>query len=211
MLQLSLIVIAATLVLSSSFHSILRTSSRAPIASSIAPTVRSIHRYQSAIYQTNKVKIDVSYEEEVEESTEETAVTSTESDANAIPLSTEEQYKKDKLAEIAEKKAQEVFLKRTTGKYECQACGYVYNVATGLPKKGIAAGTPFEDIEKFRCPECGANKKYFVAETETVSGFKQNQKFGFGGNTMTGEAKGALIYGGLFIGFALFLGGYLLE
>lgn len=157
----------------------------------------------------SKVKIDVSYEETDDEASD--ATSSSEGDENAVPLSPEEQYKKDKLAEIAEKKAQEVFMSRSTGKYECQACGYVYNEAKGNPKKGIAPGTPFESIEKFRCPECGANKKYFVAETETVSGFKQNQKYGLGANSLTGEAKGLLIYGGLFLGFLVFLSGYLLE
>lgn len=154
-----------------------------------------------------KVKIDVSFEEEEEEVAPLVAPDATET----VPLSPEEQYKKDKLAEIAEKKAQEVFLQRATGRFECQACGYVYDEAKGVPKKGIAPGTVFDEIDKFRCPDCGANKKYFVEETETVSGFKQNQKYGFGGNAMTGEAKGALIYGGLFLGFLVFLSGYLLE
>jgi len=81
----------------------------------------------------------------------------------------------------------------------------------GLPKKGIAPGTPFDDIEVFRCPQCGANKKYFVAETETLSGFKENQKFGFGGNSMTAGAMSNLIFGGLGIFFVLFLSGYLLD
>jgi len=56
------------------------------------------------------------------------------------------------------------------GKYECQACGYIYDESVGNEKKGIAPGTPFNEIEKFRCPQCGANKKYFVADVETLSG-----------------------------------------
>lgn len=32
----------------------------------------------------------------------------------------EETYKREKLAEIAERKAEEVFVTRATGKYECQ-------------------------------------------------------------------------------------------
>eukprot|EP01041_Mallomonas_annulata_P011086 gene11086-23180_t len=123
----------------------------------------------------------------------------------------EEKYKREKLAEIAEKKALEVFVTRNTGKYECQACGYIYSESQGLPKKGIEAGTPFDAIEKFRCPQCGAAKKYFVPETETLSGFKQNLNYGLGGNAMTSDAKGGLIFGGLFIGFLVFMGGYLLE
>ena len=100
---------------------------------------------------------------------------------------------------------------RSTGKYECQACGYVYSVAQGNEKKGIAPGTAWEDIDKFRCPSCGANKKYFIEETETLSGFKENLNYGFGTNALTGDQKGGLIYGGLFLGFLVFMSGYLLE
>lgn len=125
----------------------------------------------------------------------------------AIPddESEEDKYKRTKLAEIAEKKALEVFVTQETGKYECQACGFIYDEAKGYEKKGIAEGTKFEDIEKFRCPECGANKKYFIAETETISGFKENLNYGFGTNKMTGAMKTNLIFGGLGLGFVLFM------
>lgn len=125
--------------------------------------------------------------------------------------SPEQKYKREKMAEIADLKAREVFVTRNTGKYECQACGYIYDESKGVPKKGIPAGSSFESMEKFRCPECGANKKYFVAETETLSGFKENLKFGIGTNALTGAQKGNLIFGGLFLGFLLFMSGYLLE
>jgi rubredoxin len=98
----------------------------------------------------------------------------------------EETYKRTKLAEIAEKQALEVFVSRNTGKYECQSCGYIYSEAIGNAKYNIMAGTPFLEIEKFRCPQCGANKKYFIAETEILSGFKENLNYGIGGNSMTG-------------------------
>lgn len=128
--------------------------------------------------------------------------------ANETP---EEKYKREKLAEIAERKAAEVFVVRNTGKYECQSCGYVYDVAVGMPSKGIAAGTPWESIEKIRCPQCGASKKYFVGETEEISGFKENLKYGLGGNSLTAGQKSNLIFGGLFLGFIVFMSGYLLE
>lgn len=99
-----------------------------------------------------------------------------------------------------------------TGKYECQACGYVYDIKNGYPKRNIEPNTPFEEIgESFRCPQCGAGKKYFVEETETLSGFKENLKYGFGTNNLTGGQKQNLIFGGLLIGFAVFMSGYLLE
>jgi len=123
----------------------------------------------------------------------------------------EEKYKREKLAEIAEKKAAEVFMTRNTGRYECQACGYIYSEAEGYAKRGIAPGTSFDNVENFRCPQCGVGKNYFVAETETLSGFKENLKYGFGGNGLTGGQKSNLIFGGLFIGFAIFMSGYLLE
>ncbi len=51
--------------------------------------------------------------------------------------SPEEKYKREKLTEIAERKAAEVFVTRSTGKYECQACGYVYSEVEGYPKRGF--------------------------------------------------------------------------
>ena len=132
-------------------------------------------------------------------------------DANAIEETKEEKYKREKLAEIAERKAAEVFVTRNTGKFECQACGYIYSEAQGYAKRGIAPGTSFETIEKFRCPQCGVDKKYFVAEQETLSGFKENLKYGLGGNNLTAGQKSNLIFGGLFLGFLIFMSGYLLE
>jgi rubredoxin len=121
------------------------------------------------------------------------------------PTTTTESNRDDAL------RAQEIFVVKTTGNHECQACGYVYKESRGLPEKGIAPGTQFISIDKFRCPQCGASKKYFVAEEETLSGFKENMKFGLGANSLTGDQKGLLIFGGLFAGFLLFMSGYLLN
>ena len=95
----------------------------------------------------------------------------------------------------------------------CIPSGYIYDEAKGYAKKGIAPGTKFTDdaLEKFRCPTCGANKKYFIAETETLSGFKENLKYGFGGNSMTGDNKNTLIFGGLLLSFLALMSGYLME
>lgn len=125
----------------------------------------------------------------------------------------EEKYKREKLIEIAEKKAQEVFVTQNTGRFECQACGYIYDESKGYAKKGIPPSTMFTDeiMDKFRCPTCGANKKYFIAETETLSGFKENMKYGLGGNSMTGESKNGLIFGALGAMFFLLMSGYLME
>eukprot|EP00607_Mallomonas_marina_P004626 CAMPEP_0182428944 /NCGR_PEP_ID=MMETSP1167-20130531/24828_1 /TAXON_ID=2988 /ORGANISM="Mallomonas Sp, Strain CCMP3275" /LENGTH=202 /DNA_ID=CAMNT_0024612183 /DNA_START=79 /DNA_END=687 /DNA_ORIENTATION=+ len=168
----------------------------------------------------HKIQLQMSGEDESPKNNSPSPVSATSTSAESksnesvespVEETDEEKYKREKLAEIAEKKAQEVFVTRITGKYECQACGYIYNEANGLAKRNIAPGTPWEEIEKFRCPECGAGKKYFVPETETLSGFKQNLNYGFGGNAMTGESKGLLIFGSLAGFFVLFLAGYLLE
>lgn len=47
-------------------------------------------------------------------------------------------------------------------RYECPICGYVYDEEKGMPDKGIAAGTKFEDLpEDWECPICGAPKSSF--------------------------------------------------
>lgn len=47
-------------------------------------------------------------------------------------------------------------------KWKCAICGWTYDEEKGLANKSIKPGTPFSDIpESFRCPKCGAKKKYF--------------------------------------------------
>jgi len=47
-------------------------------------------------------------------------------------------------------------------KFKCSICGYTYDEAVGLPEKGIAPGTRWEDIpQDFICPWCGAPKTAF--------------------------------------------------
>ena len=47
-------------------------------------------------------------------------------------------------------------------KYECTACGYIYDPEEGDPDCGIDPGTPFEDIpDEWVCPECGVGKDEF--------------------------------------------------
>jgi rubredoxin len=48
-------------------------------------------------------------------------------------------------------------------KYECTACGYIYDPEKGDPDGGIAPGTPFEDIpDDWVCPLCGLSKDAFT-------------------------------------------------
>lgn len=47
-------------------------------------------------------------------------------------------------------------------KYVCDVCGYEYDPVAGDPDKGIAPGTPFEEIpEDWVCPLCGVGKDEF--------------------------------------------------
>ena len=66
------------------------------------------------------------------------------------------------------KKGLQTFLngKRNKGekmdKYECLACGYIYDPKIGDPDNGIAPGTAFEDLpDDWVCPDCGAGKDQF--------------------------------------------------
>jgi flavin reductase (DIM6/NTAB) family NADH-FMN oxidoreductase RutF/rubredoxin len=53
----------------------------------------------------------------------------------------------------------------SSGKYVCNACGYVYDPAAGDPEAGIPAGTRFEDLpENWVCPVCGAAKSDFIKQ-----------------------------------------------
>jgi rubredoxin len=48
------------------------------------------------------------------------------------------------------------------GKYQCQACSYIYDPAVGDPEHGIKPGTKFEDIPAdWVCPQCGVGKDLF--------------------------------------------------
>ena len=47
-------------------------------------------------------------------------------------------------------------------KWECLACGYIYDPAEGDPDSDIAPGTTFEDLpDDWVCPECGVGTDMF--------------------------------------------------
>jgi len=47
-------------------------------------------------------------------------------------------------------------------KWECTACGYIYDPEEGDPEHGIKPGTPFEDLpDDWVCPQCGVSKEFF--------------------------------------------------
>lgn len=48
-------------------------------------------------------------------------------------------------------------------KYECNACGYVYDPANGDPSQSVPQNTAFEDLpEDWTCPDCGVGKEEFT-------------------------------------------------
>ncbi|MEA5570984.1 rubredoxin [Calothrix sp. UHCC 0171] len=99
-------------------------------------------------------------------------------------------------------------------RYECRACGYVYEPNKGDDKRDIVAGTPFEELPiNWRCPVCGAKKAAFanIGPAGLASGFKENLGFGLGVNNLTPTQKNILIFGGLGIGFLLFISLYGLQ
>lgn len=49
-------------------------------------------------------------------------------------------------------------------KYECLACGYIYDPELGDPDNGVEPGTAFEDVpDDWVCPLCGVGKDMFEA------------------------------------------------
>jgi rubredoxin len=127
----------------------------------------------------------------------------------ATKLALEKQRKADEL------RAQEVFMKRSTGLHKCSNCDWEYN-----PEKGdsfliggmIKPGTEFVDLpSNWRCPTCRASKDSFFEVVETIPGFEVNQGYGFGTNSMTSGQKNTLIWGSIAGFFLLFLGGYALS
>jgi rubredoxin len=50
-------------------------------------------------------------------------------------------------------------------KWKCNICGWTYDSELGLPEKNIPPNTSFESLsDDFRCPKCGAMKKWFVMQ-----------------------------------------------
>lgn len=103
---------------------------------------------------------------------------------------------------------------KSLDRYECNACGYVYEPSKGSSSGDISPGTEFEDLPKgWRCPVCGAPRSQFrnIGAKEGPSGFEENLGFGLGVNTLTAQQKNLLIFGGLALGFLFFMSLYALR
>mmetsp|Transcript_41335 Transcript_41335/g.103328 ORF Transcript_41335/g.103328 Transcript_41335/m.103328 type:complete len:174 (-) Transcript_41335:191-712(-) len=127
-------------------------------------------------------------------------------------LDPETQKERERQKEIERLRAAEKFMEIDEGKFECQACGYVYEPEKGDRFAGIEPGTAFTDLSSdFSCPACRSPKSQFKSIKKTIAGFAENQKYGLGGNSLTGDQKNFVIFGLLGLAFLLLLSGYFLE
>lgn len=102
----------------------------------------------------------------------------------------------------------------TLDRYECQACGYIYEPTQGDDKHPVPPGTAFTDLPTdWRCPVCGARTSRFsnIGQKGAASGFKENLGYGLGVNTLTPGQKNLLIFGGLILAFLFFISLYGLQ
>eukprot|EP00568_Trieres_chinensis_P018568 CAMPEP_0183318604 /NCGR_PEP_ID=MMETSP0160_2-20130417/61233_1 /TAXON_ID=2839 ORGANISM="Odontella Sinensis, Strain Grunow 1884" /NCGR_SAMPLE_ID=MMETSP0160_2 /ASSEMBLY_ACC=CAM_ASM_000250 /LENGTH=154 /DNA_ID=CAMNT_0025484913 /DNA_START=283 /DNA_END=747 /DNA_ORIENTATION=+ len=124
-------------------------------------------------------------------------------------LQLEKQRRADEL------RAQEVFIKRSTGKHKCTNCDFEYDETKGdsyLIGGMNKPGTTFAELpSNWRCPTCRASKDSFEEVVEEIPGFEVNQGYGLGFNSMTGGQKTGIIFGGLGLFFVLFLSGYAMS
>jgi len=127
-------------------------------------------------------------------------------------LDPETKREKERQKEIERLRAAEKFMEIDEGKFECQACGYVYEPEKGDRFAGVEPGTPFTELSSsFNCPACRSPKAQFKNIKKVIAGFAENQKYGLGGNSLTGGQKNIVIFGVLGLTFLLLLSGYLLE
>ncbi|KAG6385836.1 hypothetical protein SASPL_154717 [Salvia splendens] len=128
-----------------------------------------------------------------------------------LPIPSEDEEPEPE-SNLDSRRLEEKFAVVNTGVYECRSCGYKYNETTGDPSYPIPPGLPFDKLpDDWRCPTCGASQSFFESKRMEIAGFEQNQQYGLGANTLTSGQKLLLIYGGLLLGFALFLSGYFLQ
>ena len=99
-------------------------------------------------------------------------------------------------------------------RYECRACGYVYQPEKGDSKHQVSPGTPFTELpSSWRCPVCGVKTSQFsnIGPIGKASGFTENLGYGLGVNKLTPMQKNLLIFGALGLGFLFFLSLYGLQ
>ncbi|QDZ23666.1 rubredoxin [Chloropicon primus] len=123
-----------------------------------------------------------------------------------------DEFSSEELSEAEQLRAQERFMVMDLGLANCTGCGYQYDRNKGDPDWPISPGITFSQLPAdYTCPICGGPKSGFENQTKTIAGFAENQKYGLGTNTMTGDQKLLLIYGSLLVFFGLFLAGYAFD
>lgn len=117
--------------------------------------------------------------------TAESTVETEEDDPMAeAELDAETRLQMEKARRADELRAQEVFMKKSTGIFKCSNCDWEYDETKGDKQMiggMVAPGTKFEDLaSNWRCPVCRASKDSFVEVVEEIPGFEVNQGYGFG-------------------------------
>ena len=121
----------------------------------------------------------------------------------------------EKAKRADELRAQEVFMKKSTGKHQCTNCDWEFDETKGdsmMIGGTIKPGTTFEELpSNWRCPVCRASKDSFKEIVEEIPGFEVNQGYGLGTNSWTAGQKNLAVFGGLALFFLLFLSGYAMN
>ncbi|KAG8047049.1 hypothetical protein GUJ93_ZPchr0008g13571 [Zizania palustris] len=161
--------------------------------------------------------VDVSKDDKPLETTTATpsvAATETTQQDDGAPLPEELEWAVEEEGgpKVDPRRFEEKFAVINTGVYECRSCGYLYDQAAGDPSYPVPPGLPFAQLpDDWRCPTCGAAQSFFESKSVEIAGFAQNQQFGLGGNSLTGDQKALVIYGSLLVGFMFFISGYFLQ
>lgn len=144
-----------------------------------------------------------------------TAAVDEEQDPMEAAMTEEERKMLEKIKRADELRAQEVFMKKSTGVHRCGNCDWEYNEAKGdvmMIGGTVQPGTAFADLpSNWRCPVCRASKDSFAEVVEEIPGFEVNQGYGFGTNSWTAGQKNLAVFGGLGFFFVLFLSGYAMS
>lgn len=144
------------------------------------------------------------------------------SEVESDPMEDAMEEMDEKTLEILEKqkradelRAQEVFMKKSTGIHKCTNCDWEFDQEKGdsmMIGGMIKPGTSFADVPaNWRCPVCRASKDAFDEVVEEIPGFEVNQGYGFGSNSWTSGQKNLAVFGGLGFFFVVFLSGYAMS
>lgn len=93
----------------------------------------------------------------------------------------EQRMAEEKARRSQELREQEVFMKKSTGKFQCTNCDWVYDPELGdsmMIGGLIKPGTSFDELpSNWRCPVCRASKDSFKADVIEIPGFAVNQGY----------------------------------